>query len=82
MAAELGLCDRCRRPVPPIESDEYSTWEVVVGDDTEGVGMRCPGCMTRKESDEIAEDAAATAAEAHDLERRELPDPGDEGPSD
>jgi hypothetical protein len=62
-----GPCSRCGRPVPPIDSDEYTDWEV----EADGVTMICPGCLTRDESTAIAEDTMDTARRAHEAEDRE-----------
>jgi len=40
-------CIRCRRPVPPVESDEFVQWEA--NSDDGGESMICPGCLTGEE---------------------------------
>jgi hypothetical protein len=49
-------CERCRRPAPAWESDEYVEWEAIELPDGE-VGVICPGCITGGEQREILEDA-------------------------
>ena len=58
MAAELpSHCARCQRPAPALEDDEFSDWEAI-GDGDEII---CPGCLTREEWEEIAEEESAYA---------------------
>lgn len=47
-------CARCRRPVPPIDSDEFTAWEANAEDD--GATMICPGCITGEEQRQMDED--------------------------
>jgi hypothetical protein len=63
-------CERCRRPAPPWEDDEYSTWEASERADG-SVGVMCPGCLTLVEENAIAVDMQQLAADADELRRRE-----------
>jgi len=45
MAADLSVCDRCGRPMPPSNRAEFAEWEVVKDGAGKVVGMRCPRCQ-------------------------------------
>ena len=50
-------CERCRKPAPQWESDDYSVsdWEALVREDGT-VGVICSGCVTGAEQQAMDED--------------------------
>jgi DNA-directed RNA polymerase subunit RPC12/RpoP len=44
MAADLSVCDRCGRPMPPSNKPEFAEWQVVKDETGAVSGMRCPRC--------------------------------------
>jgi hypothetical protein len=44
-----GLCLRCVRPLPDVESPELWRWSVALDDAGEFAGVICPGCRTGTE---------------------------------
>lgn len=59
-------CARCRRPMPPVESDEYSSWEALGGPDDQVI---CPGCITLGEENAIRDEMAEVARDIALAER-------------
>jgi hypothetical protein len=41
-----GACIRCRRPAPPIDSDESTEWETVVSESGMYLGIACRTCIS------------------------------------
>ena len=48
------FCERCRRPAPPEDDDEFCEWEAV-SQDGAFVGVICPGCTTGAEQQSMDE---------------------------
>lgn len=59
----MDHCSRCKRPVDQ-ESDDFVNWEV----EADGKTLICPDCLTAREENAIAEDAAETEVAARRLE--------------